>query len=380
MLGRALAVVRSTEPAGRPDARGARRRPRDADDDAGRRPGRPARHRSTTTDELVDAVREVDDADEPLLVVSGGSNLVVADEGFDGTVVRVATTGITLESADRCGGAVVRVAAGEPWDDVVAHAVDAGLGGRRGAVAGSPGSTGATPIQNVGAYGQEVAETVAQVRIWDRRSRPVRTLRDADCGFTYRHSRFKGDPTRFVVLDVLFQFEVADLSRAGAVCRPGRGSSGSSSARASRSPTPATAVLEQRRRRGMVLDAADHDTWSCGSFFTNPILPAGRSTRSASGSATGSADGAAAAALGPSPTAGVKTSAAWLIEHAGFGKGFGLPGPAALSTKHTLAVTNRGGATAADVARAGAARCATACRRPSGSGWSTSRCSSASTL
>ena len=176
------------------------------------RVGGPAQRLVTaeTTDELVDAVREVDDADEPLLVVSGGSNLLVADEGFAGSVVRVATTGITVESQDDCGGAAVRVAAGESWDGLVARAVAEGWSGIE-ALSGIPGATGATPIQNVGAYGQEVAQTIAQVRVWDRREQQVRTFANADCVFTYRHSRFKAEP-RYVVLDVLFQLRLATLS------------------------------------------------------------------------------------------------------------------------------------------------------------------------
>src|SRR3954453_11272727 len=153
------------------------------------RVGGPAQRLVTaeTTDELVDAVREVDDADEPLLVVSGGSNLLVADEGFHGSVVRVATTGITVESQDDCGGAAVRVAAGESWDGLVARAGAEGWSGIE-ALSGIPGATGATPIQNVGAYGQEVAQTIAQVRVWDRREQQVRTFANADCAFTSRHS------------------------------------------------------------------------------------------------------------------------------------------------------------------------------------------------
>ncbi len=158
---------------------------------------------ATTTDELVDAVREVDDADESLLVVAGGSNLLVTDEPIPGTVVRIATRGVTVESADSCGGVNVRVAAGEPWDDLVARAVAEGWIGIE-ALSGIPGSVGATPVQNVGAYGQEVAQTIASVRVWDRFGQQVVTVASADCRFTYRHSAFKGTD-RYVVLDVLFQ-------------------------------------------------------------------------------------------------------------------------------------------------------------------------------
>ena len=234
------------------------------------RVGGPAQRLVTveTTDELVDAIREVDDADEPLLVVAGGSNLVISDEGFAGSVVRIATSGVTVESADS-GEVLVRVAAGESWDDVVVQAVAEGWSGVE-ALSGIPGCAGATPIQNVGAYGQEVAQAIDSVRVWDRREQQVRTFSNADCQFTYRHSLFKAEP-HCVILDVLFRLGVgtlsgpvayADLARALGV------------AAGDRVPLPDAreAVLAQRRLRGMVLDAANHDTWSCGSFFTNPRL------------------------------------------------------------------------------------------------------------
>ncbi|HET7801983.1 MAG TPA: UDP-N-acetylmuramate dehydrogenase, partial [Humibacillus xanthopallidus] len=300
----------------------------------------------STIDELVDTVREVDDADEPLLVVSGGSNLIVSDEGFEGTVVHVATEGVTPESADFCGGALVRVAAGEGWDSLVERAVAEGWAGVEG-LSGIPGLTGATPIQNVGAYGQDVSQTIWSVRTWDRREQVVRTFANDDCGFGYRHSRFKGTD-RFVVLDVLFQFEIADLSRPVAYAALADGLGVPLGTRVPLSDAR-EAVLEQRRSRGMVLDADDHDTWSCGSFFTNPIL----SPHAFDALVERVSDHLGPEAPVPPRFAEsdgrVKTSAAWLIDKAGFGKGHGLPGPAALSTKHTLAVTNRGGATTADV-------------------------------
>ena len=300
-----------------------------------------------TIDELVDTVREVDDAQEPLLVLGGGSNLVISDDGFAGTVVKVATSGIDPESVDHCGGAMVRVAAGEVWDDVVSRAVAEGWSGIE-ALSGIPGSTGATPVQNVGAYGQEVSQTIARVRVWDRGTQEVRTMSASQCAFTYRHSLFKAS-SNFVVLDVTFQFVVADLSQPIAYADLAAGLGVDLGTRVPLGDAR-EAVLEQRRRRGMVLDAADHDTWSCGSFFTNPIMSPARfeslveRVRSELGGD------------GPTPprfadaSGAVKTSAAWLIDQSGFGRGFGLPGPAALSTKHTLAVTNRGSATAADVA------------------------------
>ncbi len=317
-----------------------------------------------TTDELVDAVREVDDADEPLLVLSGGSNLIVSDDGFDGTVVHVATSGITPESADHCGGAVVRVAAGEVWDDVVARAVAEGWAGVE-ALSGIPGCTGATPVQNVGAYGQDVSQTIAQVRTWDRQEQAVRTFMNADCAFTYRHSRFKGH-SRYVVLDVLFQFEVADLSRPVAYAALAKGLGVELGTRVPLSDAR-DAVLEQRRARGMVIDDADPDTWSCGSFFTNPILT--RREFDGLDERVGERLGweGPTAPRFPEPDGRVKTSAAWLIEHAGFAKGFGLPAPAALSTKHTLAVTNRGSARPPPTSLPWRGRCVTGCRTRSGS-------------
>lgn len=300
-----------------------------------------------STDEVVDAVREVDDADEPLLVLSGGSNLVVSDDGFPGTVVHIATRGITVESADACGGVMVRVASGEVWDEVVARAVDEGWAGVE-ALSGIPGLTGATPVQNVGAYGQDVSQTIAQVRTWDREEQAVRTFANADCDFVYRHSRFKGTD-RYVVLDVLFQFERADLARPVAYADLAAGLGVELGARVPLADARA-AVLEQRRKRGMVLDPDDHDTWSCGSFFTNPIMSVDDYDAFAERAAERLGPEGPQPPRFPEPDGRVKTSAAWLIERAGFGKGYGLPAPAALSTKHTLAITNRGGASASDVA------------------------------
>ncbi|MFN2320621.1 MAG: UDP-N-acetylmuramate dehydrogenase [Dermatophilaceae bacterium] len=308
-----------------------------------------------STYDLVEAVREVDDADEPLLVVGGGSNLVVSDDGFPGTVVHVRTEGVRVESADLCGGATVRVEAGTNWDDLVARAVDEGWAGIE-ALSGIPGSTGATPVQNVGAYGQEVAQTIAQVRVWDRVDQEVRTFTNLDCGFTYRHSIFKGTQHRglgrYIVLEVVFQLEIADLSRPLVYADLARQLDVEVGERVPLTDARA-AVLEQRRLRGMVLDPADHDTWSCGSFFTNPILTVGEFEN---------LEARAHTVLGPDlgpprfadPHGNVKTSAAWLIDKAGFAKGYALPGsadpaPASLSTKHTLALTNRGHASASDI-------------------------------
>ena len=303
-----------------------------------------------TTEQLVDAVRTADDAGEPVLILSGGSNLLVADAGFDGTVVHVATRGIessgsfceydsdtegAADSPAACGGMLVTAEAGEPWDAFVASCVASELVGVE-ALSGIPGAVGSTPIQNVGAYGQEVSDTLWSLRTWDRHERAYRTFANADARFGYRTSRFKEEPGRYVVLSVTFQLlqgdtsapvRYAELARTLGV-QPGR-----------RAPLAATrdAVLALRRAKGMVLDAADHDTWSAGSFFTNPLLDADAAARlPADAPRYAAADGR------------VKSSAAWLIERSGFGKGFGTP-PATLSTKHVLALTNRGGARASEI-------------------------------
>ena len=178
--------------------------------------------RAETEAELIEAVSAADAAGEPVLVLGGGSNVVVADEGFAGTVVEVATRGITSDLDDdvdaSCSGATVKVAAGEPWDPFVALAVERRWSGVE-ALAGIPGYVGATPIQNVGAYGQEVSQTIATVRVWDRKLRGVRTFAAADCGFGYRTSRFKQDPGRHVVLDVTFQLPLGDVRRPAGVRR-----------------------------------------------------------------------------------------------------------------------------------------------------------------
>ncbi len=297
--------------------------------------GGPAREwvRATTEQDLVAAVDQADEAGTPVLVLGGGSNLVVADAGFDGRVVEVATGGVQVE-ADACGGALVSVAAGEDWDALVARSVAEGWVGLE-ALSGIPGSVGATPIQNVGAYGQEVADTLARVRTWDREAGALRTYPAAACGFGYRHSRFKAEPGRHLVLTVSFALRLGDLSAPVRYAELARTLGAEVGDRVPLAEVR-RAVLALRAAKGMVLDPADPDTWSAGSFFTNPVL-----------------DPAALPTGAPSwqqPDGRVKTSAAWLIERAGFGKGHGLDrGPAALSTKHTLALTNRGGASTADL-------------------------------
>jgi UDP-N-acetylmuramate dehydrogenase len=284
-----------------------------------------------TEDEVVEAVRAADAGAEPLLVLGGGSNLVVADEGFDGTVLQVATRGVAVAPLAEHA---LQVEAGVDWDHVVRLTVEEGYAGLE-ALSGIPGRVGAAPIQNVGAYGQEVAQTVAWVRVLDRSTHDVVLLDPQECGFGYRDSVFKRSD-RYVVLAVAFALE---HSRLGAPVRYAELARRLGVAVGARVPATdvRAAVLELRRGKGMVLDAEDHDTWSAGSFFTNPLLAPEEA-------ATLPED----APRWPTDDGRVKTSAAWLIEQAGIGKGHGA-GAARVSTKHTLALTNRGGATTAEL-------------------------------
>ena len=297
--------------------------------------GGPARRfvEATTEKQLVDTVADCDSRGEPVLVLGGGSNVLIADEGFDGTVVKVATRGVRAEAAD-CSGAQLEVAAGEVWDDLVARAVAAQWSGME-TLSGIPGSVGAVPIQNVGAYGAEVATLIQRVRTWDRAEGAIRTFAAAECGFGYRDSRFKREKGRHLVLRVDFQLPLGELGQPVRYPELARALGVEVGQRAPAARVRET-VLAIRRRKGMVLDANDHDTWSAGSFFTNPILTPEQA--------------ASLPAEAPRFSAGegVKTSAAWLIQHAGFPAGHGS-GPARLSTRHVLALTNRGCATTADV-------------------------------
>jgi len=288
---------------------------------------------AATEGALIEAVTSAGDI--PVLLLGGGSNLVIADSGFEGRVVEIATRGVSIDDASACAGVSVHVAAGEPWDDLVAHAVGQGWVGVE-ALSGIPGLVGATPIQNVGAYGQEVAETIASVRVFDRVLRGIRTFANAECQFGYRHSRFKADPARHVVLSVEFQFPLGDLGAPVQYAELARTLGVEVGRRAPMADVRDT-VLGLRRGKGMVLDAEDHDTWSAGSFFTNPMLTAE------------AADGLPAdAPRWPQSDGTVKTSAAWLIDHAGFDKGYGNE-RVSLSTKHPLALTNRGSAATTDL-------------------------------
>ncbi|GGZ20065.1 UDP-N-acetylenolpyruvoylglucosamine reductase [Streptomyces inusitatus] len=295
---------------------------------------------AVTDDEVIAAVREADTAGVPLLIIGGGSNLVIGDKGFEGTALRIATRGFALD------GGRLELAAGEVWTDAVARTVEAGLAGLE-CLAGIPGSAGATPIQNVGAYGQEVSATISEVVAYDRREDRTVTLTNAECAFSYRHSRFKQHPDRYVVLRVRFDLEDADgLSAPVRYAETARLLGVEPGGRAELSAVR-RAVLELRAGKGMVLDPADHDTWSAGSFFTNPILDAGEYEAFLGRVRARLGDEAAPPAY-PAADGRTKTSAAWLIDRAGFTKGYGS-GPARISTKHTLALTNRGEATTEDL-------------------------------
>ncbi len=305
--------------------------------------GGPARSfvRAGTEADLVEAVRAADRRGEPVLILGGGSNVVVADEGFDGTVIQVATRGVGRAGAP----GTVTAAAGEDWDALVARTVAEGLAGLE-CLSGIPGLAGATPIQNVGAYGQEVSQVITGVRAYDRIAQQVTDIPNERCGFGYRTSSFRSDPGRFVVLSVTFRLAARAWS---APVRYPELADALGVRLGDRVPgTEArSAVIELRQRKGMVIDPADPDTRSVGSFFVNPVLDR---------AALAAVEAAARARCGdgtrvPRFDAGgglVKVPAAWLIERAGFGRGYGRGG-ARISTKHTLALVNSGSATAADL-------------------------------
>ena len=293
---------------------------------------------ATTADEVIRAHRWCESAAVPLFVIGGGSNLVIADERFDGLVVRVEVPGRTFASEGT--DTLVTAGAGEPWDAVVSDCVGRGLAGLE-CLSGIPGTVGGTPVQNVGAYGQDVAGSIDRLTAYDRQTRAVALLTGGDCGFAYRTSRFKeADTGRFVILDVTYRLrpgpptfsypDIVDYLSQASVSTPDV-------------TDVRNAVLAVRRRKGMVIDQNDPDTRSVGSFFMNPLV----------GQADRDRVAAVAGAQPPAFAVGsdrLKLPAAWLIEQAGFHRG-DRDGNVGISTKHTLALINRGGATARDVLR-----------------------------
>ena len=284
---------------------------------------------ATSEQQVIDTVRTADEQGRDLLIIGSGSNLVISDE-FAGDVLVIANKGIEND-ATACAGAWVTVAAGETLDDFVSLAVTSGWSGVE-SLSGIPGTVGATPIQNVGAYGQQVGDTIAQVRAYNRISKTIETLFSSDCEFGYRNSIFKREPNKWVILSVVFQLPLGTLSQPLAYPDLAKALGLQMGERAPLADVR-QAVLDVRKSKGMVLAEQDHDTWSTGSFFTNPIV-------------------ATAPEGAPSWPAGndkVKVSAAWLIENAGLPRGFGLNDRVTISTKHSLALTNRGTGTSADV-------------------------------
>jgi len=289
----------------------------------------------TSEDDVVEAVRMASGSGQPLLVLGSGSNVVIADHGFPGLVARMAIRGI--EARRENDRIEVDVGAGEEWDAFVARAVGEGWCGVA-SLSGIPGLVGATPIQNVGAYGEEVADTIAGVRVFDRTSSTFEDLTREDCGFGYRASLFKRSE-RWIVTRVRFAFERGDYAvvRYAELARALSVSEGQTAPAARVRET----VVGLRRAKGMVLDPSDPDSVSAGSFFVNPVVDAATASRVES----------LAGAVPPRFDAGggrVKLAAGWLVERAGFTRGWG-EGRAGVSRKHALALVNRGGATAGEL-------------------------------
>ena len=336
---------------------------------------------ATTQSELTEAIREADAAGTPVLVIGGGSNIMASDAGFDGLVIRDARAEVSLVSDSVCGGVEVTATAGTTWDDLVREAIASQWAGFA-PLSGIPGTVGAAPVQNIGAYGAEVAELIASVRAWDRLRNRVVWLALGELGLAYRDSRLKqsltdtevgggrlwGPTGRWVVLDATFAVRQGSLSSRIAYSQLA-GALGVELGERVPERELREAVLELRRSKGMVLDGADHDTWSAGSFFTNPILTTAEAERLPEDAPRFPVTDHSQVVLGtkaaPVIEGLVKTSAAWLIDHAGFTKGFAVEAgaPAGLSTKHVLALTNRGGATGADLARLRDAVVAGVCER-----------------
>ena len=287
----------------------------------------------STEAEIIGAIEEA--GDSPILIMGGGTNVLIADKGFEGTVIRISNNSVQAE-VDACSGATLTIGAGEDWDTFVQTTIDRGFAGLE-TLSGIPGTVGAAPIQNIGAYGHEVSEFITRVRTYDRQEKALKTFTNSECEFSYRNSYFKSHPGRYVIIEVQFQIRRGELSdpityvelskKLG--IEPGE-----------KAPVVATraAVLELRASKGMLLKNDDHDSWSAGSFFTNPIISQQAADLLPN-----------AAPKWPLKDGRVKVSAAWLIENSGIHKGDELGG-ARISTKHVLALSNSGNATAADIA------------------------------
>ncbi|MDO5729394.1 MAG: UDP-N-acetylmuramate dehydrogenase [Actinomycetaceae bacterium] len=324
--------------------------------------------RATTEDEIVETIREADDADTPVLVLGGGSNLVISDNPFDGVVVHDTRAIEDVTHDTGCGGVVVTVSAGYEWDQFVALAVQNGWMGLE-ALSGIPGTVGAAPVQNIGAYGHEVSSVLASIRVYDRLEKRRRTLFLSDLELGYRTSILKRSTTepllsdgrtwgptgRWVVLEVEFQMHHASLSSPIGYSELARRLDTTIGERLD-ARVVRDAVLDLRRAKSMVLDDNNRNTYSAGSFFTNPIIPEAEAAKLPAEAPRFPARATAARGSAPDETVMepgvVKTSAAWLINHAGFERGYRVHADAAasLSTDHVLALTNRGEATTDDIA------------------------------
>jgi UDP-N-acetylmuramate dehydrogenase len=287
----------------------------------------------STEAQIIAAIEEA--GDTPILIMGGGTNVLIADKGFEGTVIRISNNSVQAE-VDACSGATLTIGAGEDWDVFVQTTIASGFAGLE-TLSGIPGTVGASPIQNIGAYGHEVSEFITRVRTYDRELKDIYTFTNSQCEFTYRNSYFKAHPGRYVVLDVQFQIRRGELSDPITYLELAKELGVELGDKA---PVVATreAVLKLRASKGMLLSSEDHDSWSAGSFFTNPII----SQQAADALPN-------AAPKWPLNDGRVKISAAWLIENAGMHKGDEVGG-ARISTKHVLALTNSGDATAADIA------------------------------
>jgi UDP-N-acetylmuramate dehydrogenase len=287
----------------------------------------------STEEQIISAIEEA--GNTPILIMGGGTNVLIADKGFAGTVIRISNDSVQSE-VDACSGATLTIGAGQDWDLFVQSTIARGFAGLE-TLSGIPGTVGASPIQNIGAYGHEVSEFISRVRTYDRVEKELKTFTNSQCQFSYRNSLFKSQPGRYVVLDVQFQIRAGDLSDPITYLELAKKLGVQLGDKAPVAEVR-DAVLELRSIKGMLLSADDHDSWSAGSFFTNPII--------SQQAADALPD---AAPKWPLNDGRVKVSAAWLIEHSGIKKGDEVGG-ARISSKHVLALTNSGTATASDIA------------------------------
>jgi UDP-N-acetylmuramate dehydrogenase len=286
----------------------------------------------STEEEIVSAIEAA--GDSPILIIGGGTNILVADSGFAGTVIRLSNNK-TESEIDACSGATLTIGAGSDWDRFVASTISRGFAGLE-TLSGIPGTVGAAPIQNIGAYGHEASEFITQVRTYDREQKAIKTFTNSECEFEYRNSIFKKNPGRYVVISVQFQLRIGQESTPIAYLELAK-KLGINQGEKALVPDTRSAVIELRRSKGMILDRNDRDSWSAGSFFTNPIVSAEVAASLPEG-----------APRWPISNGTVKVSAAWLIENSGINKG-DASGGARISSKHVLALTNAGNATAEDL-------------------------------